>query len=599
MGQFLKQTFASFIGSLAGLILFFALGTSGLVLLLVSAALRDDSPKIKDKSVLVLDLSMQISDTKPPSSLGKAFSDENTNIITLRQVLDSLEKATKDKRIVGLFLDGRSTGEGSGYATLKEVRAALESFRAAGKKIIAYDVDWSEREYYLGSVADTVMLNPMGVIEINGFSSQQLFLTGAFQKYGIGVQVIRVGNYKSAIEPFTRQNLSPENRQQTQELLADLWGEFLSTVGESRELTPKKLQAIADSKGFLNPEEARASGLVDRVAYFDQVIGDLKELTGNSKKDKSFRQIRLKTYADVPLENAQESSSENKIAVVYAEGTIVSGKGTVRQIGSDRFAKELRKLRQDEDVKAVVLRVNSPGGSATASEIILREVQLTSSKKPVIVSMGNVAASGGYWISTGADRIFAEANTITGSIGVFGLLFNIQEIGNNNGITWDVVKTGRFADINTTIRPKTKEELALYQKYANQIYDLFLNKVAESRNLTVEEVAKIAQGRIWSGEDAQKIGLVDQIGGLEAAIEYAAQKAELGNDWEITEYPKQRSFEEEILERLLDAEVVEQVKQLDPLTAEFIKFKEDLAIFHGLNDPRGIYARLPFKLRIE
>ena len=246
-----------------------------------------------------------------------------------------------------------------------------------------------------------------------------------------------------------------------------------------------------------------------------------------------------------------------------------------------------------------MLRVNSPGGSATASDIILREVELISKEKPIIVSMGNVAASGGYWIATGADHIFAQENTITGSIGVFGLLLNIQELGNNNGLTWDVVKTGRFADIGTSSRPKTQEELRVYQGFVNEIYELFLDKVATSRELPREEVAKIAQGRVWSGVSGKEIGLVDEIGGLEKAIAYAANEAKLGDDWEIEEYPKRRSFQQEFIERLLSAEQQAEAKQLDPLTAQFMKFKDDLRVFQTLNDPRGIYARLPFSLRVE
>ena len=464
MFKFIKQTFASVIGTFIGLFLFFTVGTTGLVLLLISTASKEEAPKVKERSILVFDLSVQIQDTEPPSTLGKALSGVESNIMTLRQVLDSLESAAKDKRIIGIFLDGSKLGGGSGYANLKEVRSALEAFRAAGKRIIAYDVDWSEGEYYLGSVADTVILNPMGAMEINGLSSQQMFWTGALKKYGIGVQVVRVGEFKSAVEPFTRENLSPENRQQTEVLLDDLWGEFVSRVGESREITPEKLQNIVDSKGVLTPDTALESGLVDRVAYFDEVLADLKELTGKKPEDKSFTQIALGTYADVAQKNNQRRSSKNKIAIVYAEGEIVNGQGNVQQVGGDRFARELRKLRQDKDVKAVVLRVNSPGGSATASEIILREVQLTSESKPLIVSMGNVAASGGYWISTGADAIFAQPNSITGSIGVFGLLPNIQELAKKHGIVWETVKTGRFADSNTIVRPRHSKSWQIISK---------------------------------------------------------------------------------------------------------------------------------------
>jgi protease-4 len=601
MGQFLKQTFASLIGTLVGLFLFVALGASGLVLLLFTVVSRDDSATVQNKSVLVFDLSTQIDDTKSPATLAKVFAGEETNIMTLRQVLDSINQATQDSRIVGIFLDGRrQTGSINGYATLKEVRAALERFRAAGKKIIAYQIESREQNYYLASVADTIVFNPAGLMEMNGLGVQPLFLKGALEKYGIGVQVVRVGKYKSAIEPFTRQNLSPESREQTQALLTNLWGDFLTTVGKSRQLSPSKLQAIADRQGIFNPEEARTSGLIDRVAYLDQVIADLTTLTGkDGKGDRSFRQISLETYADTALKKARNPSSRNKIAIIYAEGTIVNGQGNRGEVGGDRFAKALRKLRQDEEVKAVVVRINSPGGSATASDIILRELQLIRAQKPVIVSMGDVAASGGYWIATGAEEIFADANTITGSIGVFGLLPNIKKIASDNGINWDVVKTGRFADLNTITRPKTEQELALYQKYVNQTYDRFLDTVAESRQLPKEKVAQIAQGRVWSGENARKIGLVDRLGGLEAAIRYAAEKAKLGSDWTIQEYPEKQSLVTEILGKFTDSDVMAAVQQQTPLTTELLKFKEELTILQTLNDPKGIYARLPFNLKID
>lgn len=595
--QFLKQTCASIVGSIAGVLLFFTLGTSALVLLLFAGASQDEGPVVEDKTVIVFDLSMQIKDSLPPSSLGQVISGQEIKVMTLRQVLDSLEKATNDERIVGIFLDGTG-GTSIGYANLSEVRTALEKFRAAGKKIIAYDVDWSEKEYYLGSMADTIFINPMGGMEMNGISSEQLFLTGALEKYGVGVQVIKVGKYKGAVEAYTRKELSPENRQQIEELLGDIWRKFISTVAASREgITAEKLQEIADKKGFLLAEAAQKEGLVDEIAYLDEVVVKLKELTESDAADTSFRQIGLKSYVNAPIRNKAISYSENKIALIYAEGSIVSGEGGLEQIGSDRLVQQLRSLREDEAVKAVVIRLNSPGGSATASDIILRELQLVKEEKPVIISMGNVAASGGYWIATGADYILAESNTVTGSIGVFGLLFNVQEVGNNNGLTWDVVKTGNLADMDTNIRPKTAAELAIYQQYVDKIYETFLEKVAKSRNLPKEKVNEIAQGRVWSGEDAKEIGLIDEIGGLEAAINYAAEKAGLGDDWEIEEYPEKRSLEAEILARLTDAQA--QAKQLDPLTTEYLKFRENLGVLQSLNDPKSIYTRLPFNLLFD
>jgi protease-4 len=601
MGQFFKQTFASLIGSLAGLFLFCFLGISGLAWLLITATIPEKESPVQGKSVLVFDLSTTIRDSQLPTNLKQAIAGERQTTMTLRQVLQSLEQATEDKQIVGLLLDGSKDGVAdAGYATLTEVRAALEKFRDRGKKIIAYDVSWSEKEYYLASIADEVILNPMGILEFNGFSSQQMFFKEALEKYGIGIQVIRVGDYKSAVEPYTRSNLSSENRQQTQALLSNIWNKFLSNVGKSRKISPQKLQTIADKQGFINPEEAKKFGLVDRITYYDRLIADLRQLTGETDgQEQSFRQVSLDSYQTNQVVTKEENPSQPKIAVIYAEGSIVGGKGSSEQIGSDRFVKELRQLREDNSIKAIVLRVNSPGGSATASEIILREILLTKQQKPVIVSMGNIAASGGYWISTGANQIFAEESTITGSIGVFGLLPNIQKIANNHGITWDTVKTANFADIDSSIRPKNAQELAIYQKSVDQTYDLFLDKVIEHRHLPREKVQKIAQGKIWSGQEALKIGLVDRIGGLEAAIAHAAQTAKLGDNWQLEEYPQQRGLEAEILDRLLQGQISEQLGSLEPITAELLKFKAELEVVQSLNDPRGVYARLPLSFEFE
>ncbi|MBW4636101.1 MAG: signal peptide peptidase SppA [Iphinoe sp. HA4291-MV1] len=611
MRNFLKQTFASLLGSLLGLFIFCGLGTTGLLLLLFTvASFKDGGPVVKDKSVLVFDLSTNITDGEPNSSelLQEALSGEDDKRISLHTVLEALEKARRDKRIVGIYLDASRTTEDrvTGFATLKEVRQALEKCRAAGKKIVAYGMDWGEREYYLSSVADTIVVNPLGAMEINGLSVQPLFFAGALQKYGVGVQIVRVGKFKGAVEPLILKKLSPENRQQTQQLLNDVWAEWRATVGASRKINPPQLQAIADNQALLLADQAKTNRLVDKVAYLDQVVADLKQLTNSDKKDKTFRQISLREYAEVPGKSlGVERDSQNKIAVVYAEGEIVDGQGEGGDVGGDRFAKIFRRLRQDKDVKAVVLRINSPGGSVTGSEVIQREVRLTGQEKPVVVSMGNVAASGGYWIATDSKRIFAEPNTITGSIGVFGQILNLQKLGNDNGITWDSVKTARYADTQTVARPKSPQELAIYQRSVNRVYDVFLNKVAQGRKLPKQKVAEIAQGRVWSGVAAKKIGLVDEIGGLDAAIKYAAVAANLGDNWELQEYPKEGSFGERWFGRVTEEAQTAfgvdkaQLKAPDPLMAEFQKLQQELAILHKMNDPQGIYARLPFNLRIE
>ena len=609
MRNFLKQSFASLVGSLLGLFIFFGIGTTGLLFLLFAAASsRDGGPEVKNKSVLVFDLSMNITDGEPSSgeTFQKALSGVEENRMALRNVLQSIEKARLDKRIVAIYLDGTRTGtNAAGYATLKEVRQELEKFRASGKKIFAYSTDWAEKDYYLSSVANSVVVNPLGAMEVNGFSSQPMFLAGALQKYGIGVQVVRVGKFKGAVEPFILPKLSQENREQTQKLLDDNWLEWRKTVGGSRKITPQQLQAIADNQSLLEANEAQSNKLVDKVAYLDEVVKELKDLTDSDKDDKSFRQISINNYAEVPGKQfGLERSSKNQIAVVYAEGEIVDGQGADTEVGGDRFAKIFSKIRQDKDIRAVVLRINSPGGSATAAEVMQREVRLTRQTKPVVVSMGDVAASGGYWIASDSNRIFAEPNTITGSIGVFGLLFNAQKLGNDNGITWDSVKTGRYADAQTVSRPKSPEELAIYQRSVNRIYNLFLNKVAQGRKLPQQRVGEIAQGRVWSGVAAKEIGLIDEIGGLDAAIAYAAKEAKLGNDWELDEHPKQGTLEERLFGKATqEARTVLGLqgtfKSADPLTKELQKLQNELAILQKMNDPQGVYARLPFNIKIE
>ncbi|MBD2389080.1 signal peptide peptidase SppA [Aphanizomenon flos-aquae NRERC-008] len=605
MTNFLKQTLASLLGSLLGLTIFSGVSTLGFLLLLIAiASSQNSSPTVKDKSVLVFDLSMKITDNEPESSqlVEKTFTGVQENSITLRKVVETLDKAEHDPKIVGIYIDGNNTNSTVGYASLKEIRQALEKFRKTGKKIIAYSSDWSKREYYLSSVANQIVVNPMGTMEINGLSSQPMFLAGAFKKYGIGVQIVRVGKFKGAVEPLILDKLSPENREQTQKLLDDVWGEWQKSVGTSRNILPQKLQAIANSQGILEATVAKSNGLVDMIAYEDQVFTDLKKLTGKNEKDKTFTKISLGDYAEVP---GKSSKSDNKIAIVYAEGEIVNGSGDQGTIGSDEFAKMFSKIRQNDQIKAVVLRINSPGGSATAAEVMQREIKLTHQVKPVIVSMGDMAASGGYWIASDSQRIFAQSNTITGSIGVFGVLFNGQKLGNNNGITWDTVKTSQYADQKTISRPKSPQELAVYQRSVDRIYNLFLEKVSQGRKLPTAKVAEIAQGRVWSGIAAKQIGLVDEIGGLNVAIEYAAKQAKLGTNWELEEYPQVGTFMERLLGKKLDEVKAKlgiekaEIKNHNLLIKELAKFQQEINTLQTMNDPQGLYTRLPINFKIE
>ena len=605
MNNFIKQTLASLIGNLLGLTIFSGLSTLGFLLILIAVASSQNSgPTVKDKSVLVFDLSMKITDSEPNSDelLQKTLSGRNENSITLRKVVETLDKAGRDQRIVGIYIDGSNASSEVGYASLREMRQALEKFRKTGKKIIAYSTDWNEREYYLSSVANQIVVNPMGAMEMNGLSSQPIFLAGALQKYGIGVQIVRVGKFKGAVEPLILDKLSPENREQTQKLLNDIWGEWRRAVGKSRNIQPQKLQAIANNQPILEATAAQANGLVDKTAYQDQVFTELKKLTGQEEKDQTLTKISLGDYAEVPGESVD---SDQKIALVYAEGEIVNGSGNDGEIGGDRFAKIFSKIRENSQIKAVVLRINSPGGSATAAEIMQREIKLTRQLKPVIVSMGDVAASGGYWIASDSNRIFAEPNTITGSIGVFGVLFNGQKLGNNNGITWDTVKTSEYADQQTISRPKSAQELEVYQRSVDRIYNLFLQKVSQGRKLSTAKVAEIAQGRVWSGTAAKEIGLVDEIGGLNVAIEYAAKQAKLGNNWELQEYPQVGSWPERFFGKKLDETKAKlgiektEIKSNNPLINELGKFQQEIKILQTMNDPQGIYTRLPVNLKVE
>lgn len=599
MRDFLKTVFATIVG----LSLFVTLGFAGLFVLLVgiAASTQETGPNVEQDSILTFDLSQEITDTNPARNPGEVVGsvlagESSGRPIALQAALTSLEKAADDDRIAGLYLHGSTSAMGgTGLATLRELRQALQTFRDRGKPIYAYDAEsWKERDYYLASVANTIMQHPSSVLEINGLNSENIFFADALQKYGIGIQALRVGKYKSAIEPFTRNASSPEGKQQVQRLLGDLWNEFLATTAASRQITPEKIQTLANQDAILLSDQAQSNGLVDQIVYEDEVVTELHTLTGEAANTNSFRQINLADYANT-IEQKRRTS-DHQIAVVYAEGNIVDGEGGTQSVGGKSLAETLREVRQDEKIKAVVLRVNSPGGSATASERITREVLLTTKEKPVIASMGNYAASGGYQISAYANRIFASPNTITGSIGVFGLLPNFQAIANNNGITWDHVKTGRYADIETLSRPKTDEELAIVQRVVDQIYDRFLTIVSESRDLPKDKVDEIAQGRVWSGLEAQKIGLVDELGGLEQAIAAASQAANLGDDWQLVEYPKPSAF---WFESLLQNYLKPTQTSLDPLTAELQKFQDDLQMLRSMNDPLGVYSRLPFNPRID
>ncbi len=611
----MKNFFTSFFATLTALAVFCAGCVLCLFLFLgAMAALGDKTVVVSKDSYLVLNLSANIQDT-PAQMEGleeftEAFGGRGEHILQLREVTRALRAAAGDPEIKGLYLTGqlRPQGYGAGYAALKEVREAVEAFRAAGKPVTAYLNFATTRDFYVASAASELVLDPYGAVLMNGLATQPMFYAGAFEKFGIGVQVTRVGKYKSAVEPYTRRDMSPESRQQTQQLLDDIWTELTATVEHTRKVEPGTIQRAVDAEGFLRPEAAKKLKLIDRIAYTDEVLAGLKVATGRTGVRETFRQIGIKDYARLVSGDgltasrrgaARSKSGRGRLAIVYAEGTIVDGDGNDRGfVWGDKLARELRQLRQDDAVKAIVLRVNSPGGSVTASETIQREVRLAAKAKPVVVSFGSVAASGGYWIAMHTNRIFAEPATITGSIGVFGLLFNVQGLANEKlGLTFDTVKTAKYADLGTLTRPKTEGELVIIQRTVDWVYDQFLDKVADSRKLDRAAVHEIAQGRVWSGTEARRLGLVDEIGGLDAAIKYAADKARLGDNFRVSEYPRRKQFAEAISEAFEGKR--REIALAGPLENFFRETLGELKTLTKYNDPRGLYARLPFDLRLN
>jgi protease-4 len=614
----MKNFFASMLGTVVGLMICAAGGAILVIGLFVALASMGSSKKVEPVekgSYLVLDLSVNITDAPTQldgaALIAAAMGEKEQKVWQLRQLTRALRAAAKDDHIAGVFLLGQfePNGYGTGYAALKEARAALAEFKAANKPVLAYLEYATIREIYFASIADELVVDPYGMLLMPGLASEPMYLAGAFEKFGVGVQVTRVGKYKSAIEPLIRRNMSPESREQMQKLLDDVWGDLRGDIATARGMTPEKLQALVDSEGLILPQTAVSSGLATRLSYRDEVIDELKARTGRKGSKDSFKQIPLADYAatlgdDRPATGHVEhgaggGSREGDIAVIYAEGAIVDGDGQLGEVGGTKFAREIRKLRQDKDVKAIVLRVNSPGGSATASEHIQRELRLAKQDKPVVVSMGAYAASGGYWISAYSDRIYAEPTTITGSIGVFGVQFDIEKLAGNLGVTFDRVKTGRFADAVTISRPKTPEELAIVQRMVDWIYDEFVRKVSEARNLPRAQVQEIAQGRVWSGAEALKLGLVDELGGLDAAIAFAAQKAGLAPGFEVLEFPRKKDFNDLIAEALEGIKPASSRAAPGALGQIVEQFQAELRVLNQFNDPRGIYARLPLEVMLK
>ena len=596
----MKSFLKTFLATLAAFVVIVSMTVCGFITVGVMAG-DENEVNIKDKTVLIFKMNSNITEAQqeeyPFGGLERELTGRSSNSLSMTQIIQGLDKAAKDDRISALYLEGNLVSEnyGSGPAALLEIRQALGRFKAK-KPIYAYNTGWSKSDLMLVAGASHLYLDPMGEVDMTGLVAEPMFYGDAFKKYGIEVQVTRVGKYKAAVEPFITNKMSDANREQISKMLSDIWSEWKLVIGSDRKLQPEQIQAIADQKGFLLASEAKSVGIIDEIKNYDEVLNELKKLTGKKESDKTFNQVSLQSYLDVDVEDAAPRESKNRIAIVFAEGEIVDGNGSSTQIGGNSLSRQLRRLRMDPAVKAVVLRVNSPGGSAVASDLIQREIILIQKEKPVVVSMGYVAASGGYWISAYSNRIFAEPNTITGSIGVFGLLPNVKRLANSVGITWDSVQTSKLGAMQTLSRPKTEAELARIQTSVDMIYSEFIRKVSEGRRLKPEFVNEIAQGRIWSGKEAIKLGLVDELGGLGQAIDHAVLISKLGDDYQI-DYPQPpKGGFNKFFESL--------GKEEEPMgTGNFSEIarqiKNQINWLNALNDPNDIYARVPFDLNLK
>lgn len=511
---------------------------------IVSSAASSEKPTISSKAVLVLDLSTPFKEQFQENPVGSFFSEENTDIPSLYDVVRLLHHAESDSLVKGIYIQCATNP--NGFAASEELRKAVMHFKSTGKFVIAHGETITQKGFYVGSVADSIFCNPQGGLDFSGFSSDILFLKGMLDKLEIQPQIFYAGKFKSATEPLRETKMTEANRLQTSVWLGDLYTHFLLTIGASRKKDTADLRTLAVNGSIRTAYDAVKYGLVDGVRYDDQI----KSTLSKKLKQEASETINFVSLHEYKKASDYTASGSKRIAVVFASGDIVSGNGGDDMIGSDKFKNLLRKLRFDKDIKGVVLRVNSPGGSALASEVIWREISLLRKEKPVVVSMGDVAASGGYYIACNADQVFANANTITGSIGVFSVVPNFQSFFKNKlGITFDGVKTAPYADMGSSDKPLTEAEKRFFQASVDSIYDTFKSRVAAGRKKDMLYIDSIAQGRVWTGVRAKEIGLVDRIGTLQDAIEAAASLAKVGaKDYRIKEYPEKKTFFQQIMD---------------------------------------------------
>jgi protease-4 len=597
MKDFFKFVFASCLGvTLSGIALFF-IGSSA-VAGLVSEASGENKAAAKPNSVLNISLKNQIPE-KTNNVQADQFQLEMDNILGVHDIVHSINHAKTDDNIQGIMID--LTNASLGQANAAYLRKTIDEFKESGKFVLAYAPTYSKGTYYLASAADQVYINPFSVMEFDGFAASIPFFKGMLDKIGVKMQVKYAGQFKSATEPFRLFEMSEQNKLQVREYLGGMYEVYLNDIAVSRNLTPKQLKSIANEGILLNSKEAMESGLVDGIKYKDEVLMELRTRLGLAEKDK-IPTIGLYDYAEY-VGNKIDFKSSNKIAVIYAEGSIVDGEGTLGSVGGDNYARIIRKARQDDNVKAIVIRVNSGGGSGMASENIWREIELAKADgKTIITSMGDVAASGGYYIACNSDAILAQSNTITGSIGVFAMIPSFQDgMRDHLGIEVDTVKTTKFATSISPFFDMNKEEGDRIQKYIDEFYDHFLLRVSEGRGMTKEQAHEIAQGRVWTGKTALEIGLVDQLGDLNDAINLAAEKAGI-SDYRLKEFPQVKEPLQQFIDNITGNNSKEPManKSVNKLLqSELGELYPHVKALKEMMQAKGVQARMPYIIDVD
>jgi protease-4 len=587
MLQFLKYVLATVIGIfLFTLISFF-------LLIGIAAVLSggEDITEVKSNSVLQLNLNTQFTENsvkEDPFSNIFSASESKTSISELKS---AIANARLDPNIKGISM--KLEYPNAGFAELEEIRNDLLDFKKSGKFIYSYAEIMTEKAVYLSSVATKSFINPAGGLEFNGLDAEVTFMKGLFDKIGVKPVIFRVGEFKSAIEPFIRTNMSPENKMQVSAYLNSISDHIYGKMAESKGMKKAEIDEILNKALIQKPEDAVKYKILTDIGYEDQYDAALRKVLG-LKEDAKITSVNLTSYGKAK-KLVKEGSRENRIAVIVAEGEINSGNGQSETIGSETFVKELIKARKDKKIKAIVLRINSPGGSAMASDIMWREIELTKKVKPVIASMGNVAASGGYYMAMGCDNIVAQPTTITGSIGIFGMLINTQELMNNKlGITFDGVKTHEFADSPSITREMSDAEKMMIQNSVNLGYEKFTSKAAAGRRMKIEDLKAVAGGRVWTGEQAIKIGLVDKLGGIDEAIKIAASKAKLkSGDYQVKYYPFPKSEFEQLMERFDKSGEDATLKAYLGIMAPFAKE------IRSLQKMEKLQAKMPYDVEIK